>query len=106
MREPCFDARGRVDVGTNEGRYDIGRNYIVGNMTGQVVDSKLIRPGYRLQGSVTKRGWKYTTTVDWDDTLLEANRSKCLAPLLRFRTRMSWSPPEGADANSDHQPLH
>ena len=60
-------------------RYDLARDHIVGNITGWRVEREKIGAEYILDGSVEKRGWRYTTTVYWDDTLLDINRSEYLS---------------------------
>lgn len=67
-------------------RYDLARDHIVGNVTGHRVDRNSIKEGYVLSGTVEKRGWRYTTTVDWDDTLLPVNRSTLLLLSFPFGT--------------------
>ena len=48
----------------------------MGNITGWRVEREKIGAGYILDGTVEERGWRYTTTVYWDDTLLDINRSE------------------------------
>ena len=56
--------------------YDLGRNYIVGNVTGREIRKTDVRLGHAVFGQVSNRGWRYSTTVDWVDDLLRLNRSE------------------------------
>lgn len=64
---------------STDSRYDTNRDWIVGNLTGQRVNRSEIAADHSTSGKVYMRGWEYTTTVNWDDTLLPKNRSEWLA---------------------------
>jgi len=76
-RQSCLQTvwRESTAIGTDS-RYDMNRDWIVGNLTGQRVDRNEIAAGKTATGKVSMRGWEYTTTVEWDDTLLPVNRSE------------------------------